>query len=299
MNLIKKFYSLLQLDNKEENQKYLFDYTISDKIFRGFTILWIFSIVYLYNTRLPLSEKGLYVPLLEFQKIFIPSFPSQTYFYLIVVLGILMAIWSISKKVIFPRVILLFCVLWLNAFKWSFGIISHSGHLLILTHFFSLFLVYNPIYNLKKFVCQIKFFQLGILSTYSVAGLWKLLFLIRDSFIPKSDTTTWLDPEAVKTNAIINLLSKDYIADGWMEKIYDIPIFWQVSVLTIFFVQLIAITGIINKKWSYIIVGLLISFHVYNQYFTLTYFYPAIFTLLIVFFPYHLVLKNGNINNIK
>lgn len=299
MNLTKKFYSLLQLNNEIENRKYLVDYTISDKIIRWFTILWIFHIVYLYNLRLPFSEKGLFIPLLDFQKIFLPIYPSQIYFYSVVIIGIVMTILSIVRKNLLPRILLLFCILWLNAFKWSFGSISHSGHLLILTHFFSLFLIYKPNYDLRSFVAQIKFFQFGILSTYTLAGLWKLIFLIRDSFIPQLETTTWFNSEAVKTNAIINLLSKDYIAESWMEKMYDIPIIWQIAVLIIFFIQLIAILGIVSKKWSYVLVGLLISFHVYNQYFTLTYFYPAIFTLLIVFFPYHLFIKNESISNIK
>ncbi|WP_313375348.1 hypothetical protein [Chishuiella sp.] len=299
MNLKQKFYLLVHPNNNIEDDKYLIDYIISDKVFKIFTILWILHIVFLYNQRLSFSEKDIFIPLLDFQKIFLPTYPSFLYFYSITIIGITSAIWSIQKSTILPRIILLFCVLWLNAFKWSFGSISHSGHLLILTHFFSLFLVFKSNYNIRSFVCQIKYFQFGILLTYTIAGLWKLLFLIKDSFFPKKQYTTWLDPEAVKTNAIINLLDKDYIANGWMEKMYNIPIIWQIAVLGVFFIQLISIIGVINKKCSYFIALGLISFHLYNQYFTLTYFYPAIFTLLIIFFPYHLFIKNDFIKNFK
>lgn len=292
MNLKKKFYLLVHPDNNEIDQKYLMDFLISDKIFRVFTIFWIFYIVSIYNQRIALSEQQLFVPILDFQKLIIPSFPSFFYFYSIVIIGIITALWSIKNKIIFPRIILLFCVLWLNAFQWSFGAISHSGHLLVLTHFFSIFLVYKSGFDLRSFVTQIKFFQFGILSTYSLAGLWKFIFLIRDTIVPKEEYTTWLDPNSVKRNAIVNLLSKDYIAEGWMARMYDIPFLWQMSAIFVFIIQLIAVLAVIKKKWSYIIVSGLIIFHLYNQYFTLTYFYPAIFTLIIVFFPYHLILKN-------
>lgn len=288
MNFQKPF-SFLRLTNKS-SKIVLFDYLIADKLFRVFTIFWIFYVITIYQER-SLFPDNLFFPQLWFQKLFLNELPSKLYFFSIATVGILCSVLSIIKKNIIYRLVLCFCLLWLNAFIWSFGSISHSGHLFVLTHLYSVFLVCNKSIDEKKFAQEINYFQFGILFTYSIAGLWKLLFLVKDFIYPKMDTTTWLDLEAVKTNAIINLLDKDVIISDKMVHIYEIPYIWQIASLGTFFIQLIAVLGVWNRNFLIPIILGLISFHLYNQFFTLTNFYPAIFTLLIVFFPYHLFKK--------
>ncbi len=282
-----------QLNNSFLNDhNYLRDFIVSDKVLRVFTVFWIFYIVQLYESRYHFPSE-LFFPQLDFQRFFIPNYPPRFYFYTIVALGVVGSLLTLKKNTIVLRLITFFCVLWLNAFQWCFGSISHSGHLLVLAHFFSVFLVYHQTVNQTQFIRGINFFHLGLLSTYTLAGMWKLVFLVRDVFVPKIETTTWFDPEAVKTNAITNLLTKDVIASGWQAKMYDIPVVWQIAVLGTFFIQLIAVSAVFSRRLMYVIVAGLIGFHIYNQFFTLTYFLPAIFTLTIVFFPYHLILRNG------
>lgn len=292
MNILKRLFTVRLTKNIDK--QVLDDYLIADKLFRLFTIFWIFYVVTIYQERSYFSD-NLFFPLLGFQKLLINQFPSRIYFYSVVIIGVLCSVLSIYKKSIFYRLILCFCVLWLNAFIWSFGSISHSGHLFVLTHLFSVFLVYNKNYDTEKFVREIKYFQFGVLSTYTIAGLWKVLFLIKDSVQPKLETTTWLNPEAVKTNAIINLLGKDEMLSEKMIQIYEIPYIWQIASIGTFLIQLVAVFGILNRKFLVPIVLGLISFHLYNQFFTATDFFPAIATLLIVFFPYHFLNKHGKI----
>ena len=276
------------------DKNYLRDYLISDKIFRIFSVLWILYIVRIYESRIHFP-KELFFPKFDFQLFFLADYPSRFYFYTLVIIGIVSSLFTLKRNKIIYRILTLFSVLWLNAFLWSFGSISHSGHLFVLTHFFSIFLVYHKKIRISSFNRSINFYHLGLLSTYTLAGLWKLVFLIKDTFIPKVETTTWFDPEAVKTNAIINLLGKEIIPKGWELEMYNIPVIWQIAVLGTFFIQLIAVSALFSRRLKFVIIAGLIGFHIYNQLFTGTYFLPAIFTLLIVFFPYHLFLRNGKI----
>lgn len=166
------------------DKNYLKDFLISDKIFRIFSVLWILYVVTIYESRFHFP-KELFFPKLNFQLLFLPTFPSRFYFYTIVIIGICSSLLTLFRNKIIYRFFTLFSVLWLNAFLWSFGSISHSGHLFVLAHFFSLFLVYNKKISLSNFNRSINFYHLGLLSTYTLAGLWKLVFLIKDTFIPK------------------------------------------------------------------------------------------------------------------
>ena len=123
MNFQKPF-SFLRLTNKS-SKIVLFDYLIADKLFRVFTIFWIFYVITIYQER-SLFPDNLFFPQLWFQKLFLNELPSKLYFFSIATVGILCSVLSIIKKNIIYRLVLCFCLLWLNAFIWSFGSISHS-----------------------------------------------------------------------------------------------------------------------------------------------------------------------------
>ena len=123
MNFQKPF-SFLRLTNKS-SKIVLFDYLIADKLFRVFTIFWIFYVITIYQER-SLFADNLFFPQLWFQKLFLNELSSKLYFFSIATVGILCSVLSIIKKNIIYRLVLCFCLLWFNAFIWSFGSISHS-----------------------------------------------------------------------------------------------------------------------------------------------------------------------------
>ena len=282
------------LIKSSENDIYVENYKKVDVLLRIITFFWIGSIITKYIERSKL-DKLLTEPVNWFQKVFIAEFPSPTYFYSIAFLGLILCIYTIFYKNIITRFLLFLLLLWLNAYQWGNGVLSHSSYLLFLAHFFSMFLIIKKDIDIHAFAKQIRYFQIGILMTYSLAGFWKFFNLFKNIISPNPDQSQWYEALSVRTNAITNLLvkSENHIPE-WKIIIYDIPYFWQISTYTIFFFQLIAIFAALRLKWSYIIIPAIISFHVYNTIFIETFFYPAIFTLIVVFFPYQLFSKKQN-----
>lgn len=98
MNFQKPF-SFLRLTNKS-SKIVLFDYLIADKLFRVFTIFWIFYVITIYQER-SLFPDNLFFPQLWFQKLFLNELSSKLYFFSIATVGILCSVLSIIKKISF------------------------------------------------------------------------------------------------------------------------------------------------------------------------------------------------------
>lgn len=98
---------------------------------------------------------------------------------------------------------------------------------------------------------------------------------------------SWLHPQAVELNTIVSLRLNDHRPSSTLMKLYEIPFLWEILTLIIFLTQFFAIIGSFNKKLGYLVLFLLIMFHLYNGFVNETYFYVAPIVLVIFFFPFH------------
>lgn len=284
MSLSNKF-NFLNL-TKKENLYYLHDYKIADKLFSIFTILWCLFQINVYQELITRPE-SLYSPMVWFQRLFMPTLPSNIYFSVILTTTLFFSL----LRFLYPykityRIIVFIGVLWLNALKWNYNFFSHVGHLFLLAHFLSLFLTpHSLVGNVKKKVSEIRIFQFGILFTYTFAGVWKIGGLTYKILF--TNKMSWLHPQAVELNTIVSLRLNDHRPLPILMKIYEIPFLWEILTLIIFLTQFFAIIGSFNKKLSAIILFFLVSFHLYNSFFIETDFYVSPIVLMIFFFPFH------------
>jgi len=283
------------LINNNENKKYIFNY-YSDIILRVFTLFWIAAVIFSYieNNQRP---ESLFEPIIWIQKWFITTQPSTTVFYTITILASFLSVITIFKKKIFCRSVLFILLLWLNAVKWNYNFFSHVGYLFLLTHFFTIFIPPKKISGFKNDNNEITLFShairwscAGILITYTMSGVWKFLGLLY-KIVFQPEAINWLSKDAVELNAIVSARLWDESISETMMAIYEIPIIWQIATITIFLFQLVAVLGAFNKKISYFILISLVIFHIYNMLFINTFFYVSTAVLVIILFPYHLVLK--------
>ena len=285
----------IQLINQQENEKFIYDYSFADILLRIFSIAWIGHVIFAFeeNKNRPTS---LFEPLIWIQKWLSPNLPSNFLFYSVVSVAIFLCIYTIFNKKIIYRVSLFLLLLWLNTIKWNYNFFSHVGHLFLLAHFFTLFIPSKTIEHLnstieiKQFSYSIRWAYAGVLITYTMAGFWKFLALF-SKILFHPNQINWLSEDAAELNAIVSARLWDETVPNFMLKFYDIPLFWQIGTLVIFTAQLLAVFGAFNKKISYYILTLLVLFHIYNMLFINTHFYASTFVLLILLFPYHLLIN--------
>lgn len=278
---------LNRLINTREDNDFVIGYYFSDFFLRIFTFFWIGYIVFVYNENLH-RPKSLYEPIVWIQKILMPELPSQYVFYSIVCLAVGICVITIrSKKIIF-RFLLFLILLWFNCIKWNYNFFSHVGHLFLLSHFFTIFIIPQKKMEKKEDATSIRWAMAGVLSTYTMAGIWKYTALFYKLFInPPAQQATWVSKDAVELNAIVSARMWDETISQTSLSMYGINYVWEIGTLFIFFIQLISILGGFNKKLSFFIVPFLVFFHTYNTWFINTSFYVSVITLIILFFPYY------------
>lgn len=278
---------LKKLINRKEDEKFIINYFFSDLFLRIFTFLWIGYVIFAYNENLHRPE-SLFEPINWLQKILMPQLPSQGVFYLVVLTAAGLCFLTLkSKKVIF-RALLFLVLLWLNCIKWNYNFFSHVGHLFLFAHFFTIFITPEKRLNSKDNAMAIRWALAGVLSTYTMAGIWKFVSLFYKTLIkPTPNQATWLSEDAVELNAIVSARLWDQSTNAEQFTMYNIDYIWVAGTIFIFFIQLISVLGGFNKKLSYFIVFFLVLFHIYNSLFINTSFYVSVIVLIILFFPYH------------
>lgn len=289
--------------NRVEDDKFIFDFGIADKLLRIFSVLWL-GHIYLNYKDLINRPKELFEPIVWIQKLLISTVPNTFIFYSILVLSIILCVVTIFNKAILYRLLLFVLLLYLNTIKWNYNFFSHVGHLFILAHFFTIFI--PPIKSIKhisseekiNYANSIRYAFAGVLMTYTFAGIWKFAVLFyKLLFDPTS--LNWMSKNAVEFNALLSARLWDEQISPIMIKIYEIPFLWQFLTLLIFAFQLIAVLGAFNKKIAIPILFALVLFHIYNMLFINTYFFTSLFTLIILFLPYHRILKRRFIFQFK
>lgn len=279
--------------NKTQQQKFIFDYFFVDKLLRFFTIGWLITRIEQYNRVLQHRNPNLYEPIVWLQKLTMHSqLPNPTIFYTISIIAIVLSILTLYKKSILLRGLLFFLILWINTVKWNFGYLAGTGHLFAITHLFFLFTPSQSKHSIDSIYAQkIQWGFLGLLSTYTLAGIWKYLGLAKSVFFYQKHQVGWLNKYAVEYNTIVSKAYHDETIPEFLFQLYQIPYLWEIATISIFTIQLFSIIGAFSRKLGILIMLGLFSFHFYSWVVNKTEFIVAMLLVVILLFPYHLVLN--------
>ena len=91
--------------NRVEDDKFIFDFGIADKLLRIFSVLWL-GHIYLNYKDLINRPKELFEPIVWIQKLLISTVPNTFIFYSILVLSIILCVVTIFNKAILYRLLL-------------------------------------------------------------------------------------------------------------------------------------------------------------------------------------------------
>lgn len=271
------------------SQLTVFNYKIAYYAIRIFGLYWLVA-QYLKFTELKGRSKEIYEPAFWLQKIMFPEFPSTVLFVSLLIGCGIGLIASLFKPTYLLNILIFLLIAVINLpVAANFGV-RHNNHLVILGFFLSIFLL--PKNLSEKDYKLVQYFNLGLLATYSLAGLGKFLGTAKN-MIKHTDKLLWPNKNAAKLNSYDNYWMADMAIPSWMKQIYAYENFWVV--LTVFGItlQLLCFLGAFNRKLLTFFMVFIAIFHVYNLEFVLADSTNTIFFIIAAFFPYHLFKRNG------
>ncbi|RNI23688.1 hypothetical protein [Rufibacter latericius] len=270
------------------------DFYYAELFLRLLTFVWLYWALtkfHLYLDRPP----ELYEPLTLLGRLAAPVLPAKEIFWTVVALAALANFSKLfRKRALIPQVLLAASLLWINLVLWSYGYLPHVNHLFLLAHLFLIFVaVERPGKNRPDQIqyATINWFYFGLLFVYTLSGLWKIAALAK-KLLSSSAAVHWLRPEAALYNALVSF--RDYDQPFRLAQLFvDFPGVWQLGfVATVYF-----LTSAVAAAWHPPlrpwVGGLLICFHLINQFAFLIFFVVACLTLLCLFFPYGAVFRQS------
>ncbi|MCJ7934908.1 MAG: hypothetical protein MUW56_15125 [Chryseobacterium sp.] len=264
----------------------VFNYKIAYYALRIFTIYWL-VVQYLKFTELGKRPKEIYEPVFWLEKVIFPEFPGAFLSAgLIVSCGILVIASAFRPSYIMNILIFLLTALINLPLSANFGV-HHDNHLIILAYFLSIFLLPKDMED--KDYKLVQYFYLGILATYTLAGLGKFLGTAKN-IIKHTAKLTWLDKNAAKLNTYDSYWTADMIIPEWMKEIYIHENFWVLLTVVGIFLQFSCFLGAFNRKLLTFFMVFLYIFHTYTAKFVLADFENTNYLLIVLFFPYHILL---------
>ncbi|MFP3599520.1 hypothetical protein [Chryseobacterium sp. SIMBA_029] len=267
----------------------VFNYKIAYYAIRIFGLYWLIA-QYLQFTLLTGRPKEIYEPVFWLEKIMFSELPSTEVFVgLLIACGICLIV-SLLKQSYLINILIFLLIAVINLpVSANFGI-RHNNHLVILGFFLSIFLLPKNL-NEKDYKL-VQYFNLGLLTTYSLAGLGKFLGTFKN-VIKGADKLLWINRDAAKLNSYDNYLMADMAIPSWMKQIYAYENFWVV--LTIFGItlQFLCFLGAFNRKLLTFFMIFIAIFHLYNLKFVLADSTNTIFFVIAAFFPYHIFNRSG------
>lgn len=262
----------------------VFNFKISYYLVRVFGLYWLvyqyFKFESLKNRPSEINE-----PVFWLQKILFPEYPSILVFGSLLIACAGLLIWTFFK----PSYLLNFLIFFLTAIinlpiSANFGL-HHDNHLIILGFFLSIFLLPK---NLEaKDYKLVQFFYLGILATYSLAGMSKILGTTKN-FLKQTDKVIWINKNAAKLNTYDNYYRADVLIPDWMKELYAYENLWVFLTVIGIFTQFFCFLGAFNRKLLTFFMVFLFIFHLYTMKFVLADFENTNYFILVILFPYHL-----------
>ncbi|MBV8326257.1 hypothetical protein [Chryseobacterium sp.] len=263
----------------------IFNYKIVYYALRIFSIYWLID-QYVKLSALSQRSGEIYEPIFWLQKIIFPEFPGM-----LLSVGLLVACGiCIIASVFRPSYVLNILIFLLMAIinlplSANFSV-HHDNHLLILAYFLSIFLLPRDLED--KDYKLVQYFYLGILVTYSLAGMSKFLGTAKN-IIKHTDKLTWLDKNAAKMNTYDSYWTADLAVPEWIKEVYAYENVWVMLTVGGIVLQLLCFLGAFNRKLLTFFMVFLYVFHMYTAKFVLADFENANYLLLVVFFPYHML----------
>ncbi|CAD7800816.1 hypothetical protein CHRY9390_00684 [Chryseobacterium aquaeductus] len=262
----------------------VFNFKVSYYLLRIFGLYWL-CVQYFKFKNLRERPVELNEPVFWLQKIIFPEYPSQLFFISLLIIYALVLVWSFLK----PAYILNVFIFLLTAIislpiSANYGV-HHDNHLIILGFFLSIFLLPKKLES--KDYKLIQYFYLGILSTYTMAGMWKIIGTAKN-IIKQTDKVIWIDKNAAKLNTYDNYYRADELIPDWMKEIYAYENVWVILTVGGIFCQFLCFLGAFNRKLLTFFMIFLFIFHWYTMKFVLADFEAANYFILVILFPYHI-----------
>lgn len=261
----------------------VFNFKISYYLFRIFTLFWLCEEISFYH-KYSQRPAELYLPTVWFQNLFLPVFPTPLFYYSTIALTVFLLIFSLFRFSIFINIFLFLLVAYISLPVVSYRGLSHTNHVLILSYFFSIFL--NPKKLQSVDYKYIQIYYLGLLSTYSLAGFWKLLSSTKD-LLTSNPEISWFETNAAKYNSLLNYFVVDKNLPEWMSNIYEYQNLWIVLTVGAIILQTLCFLGAFNRKYLTFFLVFLLIFHFYTLYFVIADLRIMKYGLIVLFFPYH------------
>lgn len=271
--------------NYKENT--VFNFKIFYYLIRIFSIFWLIQ-NYIKYERVAKRSEEFYRTTYWLQEVFFPVFPSFYYYVGLLLVSLLFITLSLFRPKIIYNIILFFLLSLVNIPLAAYNGAGHHNHLFILSFFFSIFLL--PSQLKSQDYKYVEYFYLGLLLSYSFAGIWKLVAIFNDLY-SHSPSVSWIERDAAKLNTMVNWHNADLQVPEFMMQVYQYQDFWIVITFLGILFQALTALGAFSRKYLTFNLFYLVAFHLYNKYFVLADFTNAIYVVIILLFPYHSIRK--------
>ncbi|WP_390453886.1 hypothetical protein [Chryseobacterium sp. Alg-005] len=168
----------------------------------------------------------------------------------------------------------------------NFGV-HHDNHIIILGFFLTIFLLPKNLED--KDYKLVQYIYLGILITYTLSGMSKILGTLKN-VIKQTDKLTWISKNAAKMNTYENYWMADEAIPLWIKSIYAYENIWVMVTVLGILTQFFCFLGAFNRKLLTFFMIFIFIFHVYTAEFVLADFSNASYFIIAMFFPYHLLI---------
>lgn len=261
----------------------VFNFQVTYYVMRFFTFFWLLQQYQIFTRN---AERPLifYSPITDFQKLLQPEFPSKLYFLALCFILAINLIWSILKPNYICNILIFLTIALINLPIGGYLGLGHHNHVFILFYLLTIFLLPNKLVSNDYKLVQ--YMNFGLLVTYSVAGLWKVLSMVRDS-VTQNPEISWLEPNAAKMNSLVNYYMIDSPIPNWMEILYQNSTLWILITVFGILMQTFCFLGAYSRKYLTLTMLFLFTFHMYTNYFVLADWKIMKYGIVLLFFPYH------------
>ncbi|WP_407406060.1 hypothetical protein [Chryseobacterium sp.] len=271
----------------------VFNYKILYYTIRIFGLYWLY-VQYTKFLAYQGRPKALYEPVFDIQKFLFPEFPSQALFLgMLLSCGFLFLVTFWKQSYILNGVLFLLTAIINLPISANYGL-HHDNHVVILAFFLSIFLL--PKNLEEKDYRYVQYFYLGLLATYSLAGMGKILGTVKN-VVKQTDKLLWINSDAAKLNTYDNYYRADTLIPDWMQSLYLYENLWIVVTISGIAMQFLCFLGAFNRKLLTFFMVFLFTFHLYTMKFVLANFETTNLFILTVFFPYHIFSPQARTKN--
>ena len=268
--------------------KYIYNHRTAQKMLVVFNLCWLAYYSYQYATVLVNRPRELYEPLSWFGKLLTPVFPSPAYYFSVVIAAAVsgsLILFKIRYKSVF-QVILVLGLLFVNSVNWSYGYLSHVGHIIILASLLAVFLPAETNENQQQVIRSFKWYYAGILSTYSLSAYWKIRE-IADDIMHNDYSDSWFNLAATKNTVVCGYVWMEEPLPAILSRLLPFESCWLAAFIITTCIMLAAPLSVLSQKYFRIMLVFLVLFHLSNILLLRAEFFATPVMLILFFVPYH------------